>query len=29
MCRARKPQCWQCGVTSCCDFKEKTTAPAH
>nr|WP_326527905.1 endonuclease III [Rhodoferax sp.] len=29
VCRARKPQCWQCGVTSCCDFKEKTTAPAH
>jgi len=29
VCQARKPQCWQCGVTSCCDFKEKTTAPAH
>ena len=27
VCQARKPQCWQCGVTAYCDFKPKTPAP--
>jgi endonuclease-3 len=26
VCQARKPQCWQCGVSSCCDFDQKTPA---
>lgn len=26
ICQARKPQCWQCSVASCCDFKPKTNA---
>ena len=26
VCQARKPQCWQCGVALCCDFKPKTVA---
>ena len=29
VCQARKPQCWQCGVSNCCDFDEKTPTPAH
>jgi endonuclease-3 len=29
VCQARKPQCWQCGVSSCCDFDQKTPTPAH
>jgi endonuclease-3 len=24
VCQARTPQCWQCGVRVCCDFKPKT-----
>jgi endonuclease-3 len=28
VCQARKPQCWPCGVSSCCDFDEKIRAPA-
>ena len=27
ICQARKPQCWQCQVAPCCDFKPKTPAP--
>ena len=27
VCQARKPQCWQCQVSACCDFKPKTAAP--
>ena len=27
ICQARTPQCWQCGVSDCCDFKAKTPAP--
>jgi endonuclease-3 len=27
VCQARKPQCWQCQVATCCDFKPKTPAP--
>ena len=27
ICQARKPLCWQCGVSSYCDFKPKTAAP--
>ena len=27
VCQARKPQCWQCAVSSCCDFAHKTPAP--
>jgi endonuclease-3 len=29
VCQARKPQCWQCGVSGVCDFKEKTPPPAR
>ena len=28
VCQARTPQCWQCGVRDCCDFKPKTKPPA-
>jgi endonuclease-3 len=28
VCQARTPQCWQCGVRECCDFKTKTKQPA-
>jgi endonuclease-3 len=28
VCQARKPQCWQCGVSSCCNFGAKTPSPA-
>ena len=28
VCQARTPQCWQCGVRECCDFKPKTKPPA-
>ena len=24
VCQARKPMCWQCAVSPCCDFKPKT-----
>lgn len=27
ICQARKPQCWRCGVQTCCDFAEKEPAP--
>ncbi len=27
VCQARTPQCWQCSVSDCCDFKAKTPAP--
>ncbi len=27
VCQARKPLCWQCGVSQFCDFKSKTTSP--
>ena len=27
VCQARKPQCWQCLVAACCDFKPKTPTP--
>jgi endonuclease III len=27
VCQARKPLCWQCGVSSLCSFKPKTPAP--
>ena len=27
VCQARKPQCWCCGVQSCCDFAEKEPTP--
>jgi endonuclease-3 len=27
VCQARKPLCWQCQVSACCDFKPKTPAP--
>ncbi len=27
VCQARKPQCWQCAVSACCDFADKTPAP--
>ena len=28
VCQARKPRCWECAVAPCCDFKDKTPAPA-
>lgn len=28
VCTARSPKCWQCSVAACCDFKDKTLAPA-
>jgi endonuclease-3 len=27
VCQARTPQCWQCAVSDCCDFKNKTLSP--
>ena len=27
VCQARTPQCWQCAVSDCCDYKSKTPAP--
>lgn len=27
VCTARSPHCWECAVSSYCDFKPKTTAP--
>ncbi|MFZ2306707.1 MAG: endonuclease III [Rhodoferax sp.] len=27
VCQARKPQCWQCAVSACCDFADKTPSP--
>jgi endonuclease-3 len=27
VCQARKPLCWQCGVSAYCDFGDKTPAP--
>jgi endonuclease-3 len=27
VCQARKPLCWQCGVSQYCDFKPKTSKP--
>jgi endonuclease-3 len=29
ICQARKPLCWQCGVSAFCDFKDKTPAPSR
>ena len=29
VCQARKPHCWQCGVSHVCSFVEKTSVPAH
>jgi len=29
VCQARKPLCWQCGVSAYCDFADKTPAPAR
>ena len=31
VCQARTPQCWQCAVSDCCDYKTKTQTktPAH
>ncbi len=28
VCEARKPQCWRCAVSACCDFRDKARAPA-
>ena len=28
ICQARKPLCWQCGVSQFCDYKAKTPSPA-
>lgn len=28
VCQARKPLCWQCAVSTCCDYKPKTPRPA-
>jgi len=27
VCKARKPECWRCGVADLCAFKPKTPAP--
>jgi len=27
VCQARTPQCWQCAVSDCCDYQNKTPAP--
>ena len=27
VCQARKPRCWECAVSSYCDYQPKTTAP--
>ena len=27
VCQARKPRCWECGVSAWCRFKDKTQAP--
>lgn len=27
VCKARKPECWQCAIADICKFKEKTPAP--
>ncbi|NBT56536.1 MAG: endonuclease III [Betaproteobacteria bacterium] len=27
VCQARTPQCWQCAVSDCCDYKSKTPVP--
>jgi endonuclease-3 len=27
VCQARKPQCWQCGVSAYCSFTPKTMKP--
>jgi endonuclease-3 len=29
ICQARKPLCWQCGVSAYCDFKDKTPPPTR
>ena len=29
ICKARKPECWRCGVADLCRFKGKTVAPKH
>lgn len=28
VCKARKPECWRCGVSTWCEFRPKTAAPA-
>jgi endonuclease-3 len=27
ICLARKPRCWECQVSACCDFRDKTPSP--
>ena len=27
ICKARKPECWRCPVTECCNFKDKLSQP--
>lgn len=27
ICKARKPECWRCGIADLCDFKRKTPLP--
>ena len=29
ICKARKPECWRCGVADLCKFEEKTVEPKH
>jgi len=28
VCQARRPQCWQCAVSDCCDYRPKTLLPS-
>jgi endonuclease III len=27
VCKARKPECWRCGISTWCEFRDKTPAP--
>jgi endonuclease-3 len=27
ICKARKPECWRCGIADLCDFRQKTPVP--
>ncbi|MFM1880550.1 MAG: endonuclease [Pseudomonadota bacterium] len=27
VCKARKPECWRCGIAELCDFRQKTPVP--
>jgi endonuclease-3 len=29
ICKARKPECWHCGIADLCEYKPKTPAPKH